>query len=512
MNTSQPEIPGSSGQSTLKLFEAALNATSNGVVITDHQQPDEPIIYCNDAFMALTGYVREDIIGHNCRFLQADDRDQEARDILREAIKSGEHCRIELRNYKKNGTLFWNELIMSPVKDEQGTITHFIGVQADITARKEAERALKSEQEQLEQRVRDRTQELEISEAYLASIVETVRESLVVLNQEMKILSVNEHFCQFFKLAADEVRGKLLFDLNQGEWNVPELEDLLRNVLPSKNPFEGFEFDNTFAHIGRKVLLLNARQVTLRGKYQDRILLAMEDKTDERDAEQRKGDFVSIASHEMKTPLTSIKGNIQMMQRRMEKNNNGDYSGFLEKADRSLNRLEKLVADLLDVAGLQEGNVVYDYRRFDFDRFICDVIESIQVAQPSHEIKITGLTGQQIEGDASRLEQVMINLLNNAVKYSPEASQVHIYLSVVSNYVKVSITDYGVGIKQEEQKKIFGRFYRAGQSPGNFQGVGIGLYISNRIIQEHRGSLWVESSEGEGSVFYFTVPVNRPTA
>jgi PAS domain S-box-containing protein len=512
MNTSQPEIPSSSGQSSLKLFEAAVNATSNGVVITDHRQPDEPIIYCNDAFMALTGYVREDIIGHNCRFLQADDRDQEARDILREAIKNGEHCRIELRNYKKNGTLFWNELIMSPVKDEQGTITHFIGVQADITGRKEAERALKSEQEQLEQRVRDRTQELEISEAYMASIVETVRESLVVLNQEMKILSVNENFCQFFKLAEDEVRGKVLFDLNQGEWNVPELQDLLLNVLPSNNPFEGFEFDNTFAHIGRKVLLLNARQVTLRGKYQDRILLAMEDKTDERDAEQRKGDFVSIASHEMKTPLTSIKGNIQMMQRRMEKNNNGDYSGFLEKADRSINRLEKLVADLLDVAGLQEGNVVYDYRRFDFDLFIRDVIESIQAAQPSHEIIITGQTGQQIEGDASRLEQVMINLLNNAVKYSPEASQVHIYLSVVSNYVKVSITDYGVGIKQEEQKKIFGRFYRAGQSPGNFQGVGIGLYISNKIIQEHRGSLWVESSEGVGSVFNFTVPVNRPTA
>ncbi len=510
MNISQPEIPGSSGQTTIKLFEAAVNATSNGVVITDHQQPDEPIIYCNEAFMALTGYAREDIIGHNCRFLQADDRDQAAREILRNAIAKGEHCKIELRNYKKNGTLFWNELIMSPVKDEQGNITHFIGVQNDITARKEAERALKSEQEQLEQRVRDRTHELEVSEAYLASIVETVRESLVVLNQDMKILSVNDHFCQFFKLAEDEVRGKVLFDIAQGEWNVPELEDLLRNVLPSNNPFEGFEFDNTFAHVGRKVLVLNARQVTLRGKYQNRILLAIEDKTDERDAEQRKGDFVSIASHEMKTPLTSIKGNIQMMQRRTEKNNDGEYTAFLEKADRSIHRLEKLVSDLLDVAGLQEGKVVYEYRRFDFDRFMSDVIESIQAAQPSHQIVITGKTEQQVEGDASRLEQVVINLLNNAIKYSPEAGQVHIYLSVVSNYVKVSITDYGIGIKPEEQKKIFGRFYRAGQSPGNFQGVGIGLYISNKIIQEHRGSLWVESNEGEGSVFNFTVPINRP--
>lgn len=199
-----------------------------------------------------------------------------------------------------------------------------------------------------------------------------------------------------------------------------------------------------------------------------------------------------------------------MMQRRTEKNNDGDYTAFLEKADRSIHRLEKLVSDLLDVAGLQEGKVVYEYRRFDFDRFMSDVIESIQAAQPSHQIVITGKTEQQVEGDASRLEQVVINLLNNAIKYSPEAGQVHIYLSVVSNYVKVSITDYGIGIKPEEQKKIFGRFYRAGQSPGNFQGVGIGLYISNKIIQEHRGSLWVESNEGEGSVFNFTVPINHP--
>lgn len=512
MNTSQPETSGSSGQTTIKLFEAAINATSNGVVITAHQQPDEPIIYCNEAFMTLTGYAREEIIGHNCRFLQADDRDQTVREVLRKAIENGEHCKVELRNYKKNGTLFWNELMMSPVKDERGIITHFIGVQNDITGRKEAERALKSEQEQLEQRVSERTHELEVSEAYMASIVETVRESLVVLNQDMKILSVNDNFCQFFKLAEDEVRGKVLFEINQGEWNVPELEDLLRNVLPNNNPFEGFEFDNHFAHVGHKVLLLNARQVMLRGKYQNRILLAMEDKTDERDAEQRKGDFVSIASHEMKTPLTTIKGNIQMMQRRMEKNNEEAYTDFLEKADRSINRLEKLVSDLLDVAGLQAGNVVYDYQQFNFDQFINDVIDNVQAAQPSHQIVITGQTGQTVEGDPARLEQVMFNLLNNAIKYSPEASQVHIYLSVVSSYVKVSITDYGVGIKQEEQKKIFGRFYRAGQSPGNFQGVGIGLYISNKIIQEHRGSLWVESNEGEGSVFNFTIPINRPKA
>jgi PAS domain S-box-containing protein len=497
------------GQTDIRLFAAAVSASNNGVVITDHTQPDEPIIYCNKAFESITGYTNKEIIGHNCRFLQDGDDNQEARYMLREAIKNGEHCQVEIRNYKKDGRLIWNELMISPVKDLDGNVTNFIGIQNDITRRKEAEEALEAEKDHLEERVLERTEDLQENEAYLASIVETMRESLVVLDPQMRVLSVNEHFCRFFKSAENDIKGKVLFEHNNGQWNLPELKNLLINILPNNNPFEGFEIENEFPNIGRKLLTLNARQVTLRGKYQNRILLAIEDNTEQREIEQRKEDFISIASHEMKTPLTSIKGNLQLLQRKAKQNNDTKYLNGFEIAAKSIARLEKLIYDLLDVSKIQSGKVGFNFAKFNFGRLIAEAVNGVQTTTQTHTIVMTGFGDIEITADFGRLEQVLLNLLINAVKYSPDGNKVMVHTSILPDYVKVSITDTGVGIHERDQKRIFERFYRADQISEKFPGVGIGLYVSNEIIKEHKGTLWVESQEGKGSVFSFTIPITR---
>lgn len=494
----------------IRLFEAALNASSNGVVITDNLLPDQPIIYCNRAFEQLTGYQRDEIIGHNCRFLQSGDRDQDARTEIREAIRKGKHCQVEIRNYKKNGEMFWNELMISPVKNDHGDITHFIGIQNDISRRKAAENELAKEKEYLEERVVERTRDIEQSEAYQASIIETIRESLVVIDKDMKVLSVNEHFCKFFKLKSKEIIGQELFTIgDRGQWDIPELKNLLLNILPHNNPFEGFELENEFPRIGRKLLVLNARQVMLKGRYQNRILLAIEDITERREIEQRKEDFISIASHEMKTPLTSIKGNIQLLEKKAERNNDTEYMQGFNKASKSIARLERLIYDLLDVSKIQSGKIEFHFTNFDFDQLVAEAVSGVQAATQTHKLNITGSTNIEITGDYGRLEQVLINLLNNAVKYSPAADEVKVHVSKVSDYVKVAITDSGVGIHQRDHKRIFERFYRAEQITEKFPGVGIGLYVSSQIIKEHKGTLWVESEEGKGSVFNFTIPINK---
>ncbi|SDE96690.1 PAS domain S-box-containing protein [Mucilaginibacter pineti] len=497
------------GQTDIRLFAAAVSASNNGVVITDHTQPDEPIIYCNKAFETMTGYTNKEIIGHNCRFLQDGDAGQEARHILREAIGKGEHCSVEIRNYKKGGRLFWNELTISPVKDQDGMVTNFIGIQNDITRRKEAEEALIVERDNLEERVLERTEDLKESEAYLASIIETVRESLVVLDRDMQVLSVNEHFCRFFKSVEKDIKGKVLFEHNNGQWNLPELKNLLINVLPNNNPFEGFEIENEFPKIGRKLLVLNARQVILKGKYQDRILLAIEDITERREIEQRKEDFISIASHEMKTPLTSIKGNLQLLQRKAQQNNDTQYLSGFETAVKSVARLERLIYDLLDVSKIQAGRVAFSFTTFQLDRLINEAVSGIQATTNTHTIKVTGSANIEVTADFGRLEQVLLNLLSNAVKYSPDGKDVTLHMSILPDYVKISITDKGVGIHERDHKRIFERFYRTDQISEKFPGVGIGLYVSNEIIKEHKGTLWVDSKEGEGAIFSFTIPINH---
>ncbi|OOQ60440.1 PAS domain-containing sensor histidine kinase [Mucilaginibacter pedocola] len=487
----------------------ALDSSISGIILTDNQQPDNPIIYCNKAFERITGYQRHEIIGHNCRFLQKEDRNQKERAVLRNAVKEGKECVVEMRNYQKNGTLFWNELYMSPIKDEQGNVCYFIGVQNDVTRRKKAEQELLHQQDVMEAQISERTKSLKESEDYLSSIVQTVRESLVVLNPDFKVLSVNEHFLKTFKVGKEETEGRLLYDLGNGQWNIPQLKELLENILPTNNPVEEFEVEHDFPHIGKKLMLLNAHRIELEGQYKDRILIAIEDITDRREIERRKDDFLSIASHELKTPLTTIKGYVQIMQRLLPSDISDKFKDILKKTGIYVERLNTLIADLLDMSRIQTGNIELHRETFDFDKAIHEAVENIQAATKTHQIIIKGSATNSYTGDESHIVQVINNLLSNAIKYSPESDEVEVYLSKVSNFLKVAVKDKGMGIKIEDQKKIFDRFFRVGEIQQRFPGMGIGLYVCEQIIKNHGGTLWVESEFGQGSTFSFTLPLDE---
>jgi PAS domain S-box-containing protein len=490
-----------------ELLTSALDASISGVIITDNQQPDNPIIYCNRAFLDMSGYQREEVIGHNCRFLQRDDREQRERAIIREAILQGESCQVQIRNYKKDGTAFWNELYMSPVKNKKGEVSYFIGVQNDVSRRVNAEIELRRQKELTETRIDQRTKSLQESEEYLDSIIQTVRESLIVLDVDFKVLSVNEHFLKTFKVTRHESEGKVLFELGNGQWNIERLKELLNTVLPTSNPVEAFEVEHEFPHIGKKLMLLNAHRIELEGQYKDRILIAIEDITDRREIERRKDDFLSIASHELKTPLTTVKGYVQMLTRYMPESANERFRGLVDKTAVYVNRLNKLITELLDVSKIQTGNIELHKEPFDFDHMLNDTVEGLQAGTKSHRITVSGKAGTCILGDELHLTQVINNLLSNAIKYSPDSNEILVYVTQVSEYLKVSVTDYGMGIKIEDQSKIFDRFYRVSEIQQKFPGMGIGLYVCDQIIKNHGGTLWVESEKAKGSTFSFTLPL-----
>jgi PAS domain S-box-containing protein len=499
-------------QQDFDLLTSALDASISGIIITDHQLPDDPIIYCNKAFEILSGYQRSEIIGRNCRFLQLDDRNQPERAKIKETVEKGQSSVVEIRNYKKDGTLFWNELYISPINDAHGNVTHFIGVQNDVTRRKKAESELVRERDLIEQKVAERTKSLLESQDYMDSIIQTVRESLVVLGPDLKVLSVNEHFLRTFKVNRSETEGKILYDLGNGQWDIPKLKELLEGVLPTNNPVLGFEVEHDFPHIGTKLMLLNAHRIEFEGQYKDRILIAIEDITERRSIEKRKDDFLSIASHELKTPLTTIKGYVQIMNRLMPDAASDKFKEVVAKTGQFVERLSTLIAELLDVNRIQTGNLDLQKQEFNFDQMVDHAVEGIQAATVFHKITIEGETIGKLKADELHLTQVMTNLLSNAVKYAPDASVVRVYKSLVSNYVRVSVHDSGIGIAIDDQKRIFERFYRATDIQKKFPGMGIGLYFCAQIVQQHGGSLWVESEKGKGSVFSFTLPVERGTA
>lgn len=491
-----------------ELLTVALDASISGIIITDNQQPDNPIIYCNKAFESMTGYARKEVIGHNCRFLQQEDRDQQVRHTLRQAIERGETCVVEIRNYKKDGTLFWNELYMSPIKNNSGKVTYFIGVQNDISRRKTAEQEVKFNQAQMEQKIAERTKSLKESEEYLSSIVQTVRESLIVLAPDLKVLTVNDHFIRTFKVTREETEGILLYELGNGQWNIKELRLLLEKILPSNNPVVDFEVSHDFPHIGKKLMLVNAHRIELEGQFKDRILIAIEDITDRRAIEQRKDDFLSIASHELKTPLTTIKGYVQIINRLLPQTADEKLKNAVGKTTLYIERLNSLIAELLDVSRIQSGNLELHWEPFDFDTMLHEAVDSIQRASQAHSIVVSGSTGCMYHGDESHITQVITNLLSNAIKYSPDHKNVEVHLSQVSDFIKVSVTDKGLGIPPEDRLKIFERFYRVDNIQRRFPGMGIGLYLCSEIIKNHGGTLWVDSELGKGSTFSFTLPLN----
>lgn len=491
----------------IDLFRQALDASNSGIIITDNLLDDNPIIYCNKAFELITGYSQKEIIGHNCRFLQKNDRSQSARMELKDAVKNQKESRVIIRNYRKNGELFWNELFVSPVKNADGETTHFIGIQNDITFQKKIEHDLREEKASVEKKVIERTKELKKEEMFLSSIIQTVRESLLVLDEDFVVLSANTHFFRTFKVSSEDTIGQVLYKLGNHQWDIPSLKNMLMKILPTNNPVIDFVVEHDFPHIGKKTMILNAHRIEFDGEYKNRILLAIEDATDRVETERRKDDFLSIASHELKTPLTTIKGLIQVLQRIPDSHSDSKYSGLLDKVAIHVDRLNKLIIDLLDTSKIQSGNIESHKEEISLVDILKNCIENVSIDFPKQSIHLNIMTQRKtVFADESQITQVVNNLISNAMKYSPDQSEIIITLSEVSDYLKVSVKDQGLGILQEDKEKIFERFYRAGNTQKKYPGMGIGLYICKKIIDEHQGTIWVESQSGEGSEFNFTLP------
>jgi signal transduction histidine kinase len=232
------------------------------------------------------------------------------------------------------------------------------------------------------------------------------------------------------------------------------------------------------------------------------------DITEREELERRKDEFISMASHELKTPVTSLKGFTNVLQRRLRKRGDEQTLHFLTRMDAQLNKLTKLISDLLDISRMQTGKMSFLEECFDLNEAIHEIVENLQAATSTHRLDLEEAAHVHVIGDKDRIGQVLINLITNAIKYSPQADAVIIRIAKDQENALVSVQDFGIGIAEAHQQKIFERFYQvADPEEKTYPGLGIGLYISHQIIQRHRGCMWVKSKKGAGATFYFTLPL-----
>ncbi|PWS26009.1 hypothetical protein DHW03_18345 [Pedobacter yonginense] len=236
------------------------------------------------------------------------------------------------------------------------------------------------------------------------------------------------------------------------------------------------------------------------------IIHAAIDVTKQVQLQKQKDEFLGIASHELKTPVTSIKAYAQVLERMIRSEGDEKKASMVSKMDQQLNRLTSLIGDLLDVTKIQSGKMTFNPVQFDFDSAIVDMVEDVQHTTSQHVIESDLKSGVQVFADKERIGQVMINLLSNAIKYSTDSNKIDVKSYVENGEVIFSVRDYGIGISKEAQPLVFDQFYRVG---GNMQhtypGLGLGLYISSEIIKNEDGRIWVESEERKGSTFYFAI-------
>ena len=253
------------------------------------------------------------------------------------------------------------------------------------------------------------------------------------------------------------------------------------------------------------------QHVTVKGKDEiSRLSLEFNSLMDEVvKSHQKKDEFIGVASHELKTPLTSIKAYLQLLEKIEEEQPNKTY---LKKAQDNVAKLQQLIFDLLDVSKIQAGQLRLDIKEFDIDQLVDECVNDARLNSTHHHvIRLDGRAGRLIKADRQRIEQVLINLLSNAIKYSPTGvKDIIVDTQKVGTEVIVSIKDFGVGVPKSEEKKIFERFYRSSGNLFGISGFGLGLYICNEIIKRHNGRLWLESEEGKGSTFSFALPLEGP--
>lgn len=342
--------------------------------------------------------------------------------------------------------------------------------------------------------------------AYAEAIVETVRQPLIVLDKNLKVRSTNQAFFDTFKMTEKETLGKYVYDLNGGEWNIPALKKLLETILPQNSHFNDFEVRHNFDRLGPKIMLLNARRIILKENKTQLILLAIEDITKLKEDQHLREEFMNILAHELKTPITAIRFFAEILHKQLHKKGDKDNKYLTDKITRQTKKLTSLINEILTAGKIEAGQLSLSKKNINLDALLEQIVKDYQYTTKEHVLVLKGKIGKKVLCDEHRIEQVLTNLLTNAIKYSPKRGKIIIKAHRKNQEVVISVQDFGLGMNKKDLPKLFQRFYRT-EEKGSITGFGLGLYISSEIVKRHNGRIWVDSKKGQGSTFSFALPI-----
>lgn len=487
-------------ESVLHLRQRVIESSSSGIVISDMSTEEQAVIYVNPACTEITGYSAEEFMGRNCRFLLGEDLDQPAREELRHAIENRLATKVLLRNYRKNGNLFWNELTISPVFDETGTLTHYVGIQNDVTERVLAQGAA------------------ELRTHRLDTVFTLSPDGFVVFDVAGLVSDVNPAFLRMTGLESERIIGRPMH----------ALDEMLQRQCDPDQPFASLVASSEAEHLPgepseRRTAIRHTLHLTIpenriiqysiqeEHRLNGEHVAYFRDITRESEVDRLKSEFLSTAAHELRTPMASIFGFSDLLMRR--EYDEPKRKELISTINRQAGILINLINELLDLARIEaRAGKDFKYRKVMLGPVVENAVAALMMNSDPRQVVVDLPTLlPEVRIDEEKFSQALTNVLSNAYKYSPAGGRIALSTAtgdIDGRYaIGIRVCDQGMGMKPEHLERLFERFFRADPS-GNIPGTGLGMCIVKEIMEIHGGRVSVESEFGEGTTVTLWLPID----
>lgn len=460
------------------ILNAIIESTDDAIISKDL---NGIITSWNPAAKRIFGYEPDEMIGQSILKLIPLDRHTEEPKFLSKLKKGNRVDHFETKRLTKDGRQIDVSLTISPVKDRSGKIIGISKIARDITDLKQAT---------------EKT-------AMLAAIVESTDDVVISKNLQGIITSWNPAAQRIFGYTADEMIGESILKLIPDDRKDEEPKILSQLAKGKKvDHFETKRITKMGTLIDVSLTISPVKDVN--GKIIGLSKIA-KDITDKKLEQQRKNDFIAIVSHELKTPLTSIKSYIQLLLLKSKKESDPFRINALTRAENQVKKMVNMIHDFLSVSKLEQGEMTIEKTKVNLTEIICQTIEEGTLLSSNHEFKFQSDEAIYVFADANKIELVISNLISNAIKYAPNGGAISVDCREENEKIRIAIADQGIGIHPDDQKNLFKRFYRVKNIDQNITGFGIGLYLVAEILLLHGAEIAVKSEPGQGSEFSFSL-------